>query len=280
MNIDVFFTIILGAVASISLILFKKANDKRFSSWTYSFWWSALAVLFIFPFALSYFEKPESILALTFLTMSALTWTLASVTTMFAFKHADASIVMLVGRLSNASIFLVGWLYIGEKIGIYAVLGLLLTLLGSLVIMFKKGSIRPSKGVLLSMVPVAFLTAAFYFDKQAVATFNPINFIFLQQLMQTVFSFFGVKNKAEIGQLFAEKKKLLIPAIACFVIGYTGFIALLGRNNLSVLPLTYETTVFLGSMMLGVIYLGEKKQLAQKVVGTILALAGVVLLSF
>lgn len=280
MNIDVFYTIALGFIASIPLILFKKASDERFSSWTYSFWWSALAMLFIAPLALRNYSVPSSQAALFFLALSALSWTLTNMFTMLAFKHTDASVVLLVARLSNVSIFLIGWLFLGDGVNLPKFFGLLLTVIGSMALAYQKGKLQFSKGLIYSLLPVIFLTTAFFFDKQATSHFNPFVFIFLQQILETGFSFLGIRNKHEVKDLFVAKKQLLIPAILFFVLGYSGFITLLGRNQLSVLPLTYETTIFLGSMILGTLYLKEREQMRQKILGTILALTGAVLLSF
>lgn len=279
MNIDVFYTIILGFIASVPLILFKKAGDNRFSSWTYSFWWSALATMFIAPLAIRNFAVPNLQLAFGFLALSALAWTLTNMFTMLAFKHADASVVLLVARLSNVTIFLLGWLLLGDEISFVKLLGVLLTVAGSMAIAYQKRKIALNKGFVYSLIPVIFLTVAFYFDKQSVSHFNPFVFIFFQQILETCFAYLGVKNKGEIKMLFTEKKKLIVPAVLCFTVGYCGFISLLNRNQLSVLPLSYETTIFLGTMMLGIFYLKERGKLVQKVVGTILALAGVILLS-
>ena len=280
MNIDVLYTVVFGFIASIPLFLFKKASEERFSSWTYSFWWSALAMLFIMPLAIRNFSIPSTQLAILFLIFSALSWTLTNMFTMFAFKYADASVVFLVGRLSNVSIFLLGWLFLGDGINTPKLLGLLLTVVGSIAVSYQKGKLQFNKGILYSLLPVIFITTAFLFDKQATAYFSPFVFIFFQQILEVIFSFFGIKNKNEIKELFISKKQLIIPAILCFVIGYGGFISLLGRNQLSVLPLTYETTVFLGSMILGVLYLKEKVQLKQKLLGSALAIIGIILLSF
>lgn len=279
MNIDVFYTIILGFIASVPLILFKKAGDNRFSSWTYSFWWSALATLFIAPLAFRNFVVPSFQIAFLFLALSALAWTLTNMFTMLAFKHADASVVLLIARLSNVTIFLLGWLLLGDDVNFIKLLGVMLTVAGSMAIAYQKGKITINKGLVFSLIPVLFLTLAFFFDKQSVGHFNPFIFIFFQQMLETCFAYLGVKNKSEIKVLFVEKKKLIVPAVLCFTIGYCGFISLLNRNQLSVLPLSYETTIFLGTMLLGILYLKEKGKLVQKIIGTVLALTGVILLS-
>ena len=252
-------------LAGTPLILFKKATDQKFSSWSYTFWWSALALIIVSPLALINFSFPSELKSYGLISLSAVGWTLVNLFNFLAFKYADASVVLLIGRLSNVTIFLSGVI-------------LLLVTAGSMAVIFQRKKLAFDKGVLLSFLPVVFMTFAFYFDKQASVYFNPFAYILIQQAIQIIFILPWIKDRQEIMNLIKQKGKYLIPAMFCFVVAFSGFIFLLRSNELSVLPLTYETSIFISSMILGIIFLSERQKLSAKIFGAILTVIGVLLL--
>ena len=177
MNFSVLITIGLGLLAGVPLILFKKANDQKFSSWSYTFWWSALALIIVSPLALINFSFPSELKSYGLISLSAIGWTLVNLFNFLAFKYADASVVLLIGRLSNVTIFLSGVILLSETVGLNKLVGLVLVTAGSMAVIFQGKKLALDKGILLSFLPVAFITFAFYFDKQASVYFNPFAYI-------------------------------------------------------------------------------------------------------
>ncbi len=164
---------IFAVVAIIDKFLLTKAIPSPIS---YAFYVGLLSffVVFFIPFGFSLLPLPLVLLALLTgaVFLGALIFFYQGV-----YKEEVSRVVMIIGGLTPIFIFLLSFVFLGERLAQREILAFLVLILGTILITFKKGVRYKAKGLF------SILLAAFLFALHAVM----IKYIFLQEDFLNVF---------------------------------------------------------------------------------------------
>lgn len=201
-------------------------------------------------------------------------------TQFFARKQLEASRSTILFQLTPLLAFLGSILILGERLTRVKFSGMALIIGGNLVAAYRHGGALNRRGIFFALIAATALACVYIADKFA-SPHYPIGFyIFISYALPALYVFILAMSKDRVSQLLHELRlatwKLPVLALTS-VAGYYFVIKTFRIAEASVVvPIIYTSSII--TALGGIILLHERANMIQKLIGTIVVVAGVVLL--
>jgi len=257
----------------------KLLSAKEFHAATFSTLYSIVSALLIFPFALAEFRMNlDSPLHTILAIISPVCFGLAFYFGLKAYKTTDVSTVSLFSRLSIPIGAFSGILILSEHYTSKSYLGLILVMFGGLLVVYEKGRIVLNKGIFFSALMASGYGIIIVLDKIVLEKFSPFTYVFTNNaVIVLVFLLFSSAGKELLPAV--KKFPLLIFLSAFFgVTSWAGFLKLIEFREISKIYPIWESMALITTVFLGILFLKEKGRIVQKIIGSLITIAGIFLL--
>lgn len=195
-----------------------------------------------------------------------------------SYRFADVSLVYPITTSSPFFILVWALLFLKEDLTIIGILGIILTILGTIVLNRVKGrGFTLGKGVLYAILAAFLYSFGALMDKKGVSQGNFILYVYSMSFFMTTFLFLYSRRS---GELTFEKVKMdgkwvILAGIIVFA-SFTSY-----RYGLTMIELSYATALRQVNVLFGAFFgmmLFGEKMTVNKAMGTIVIMAGVILI--
>ncbi|PIT84046.1 hypothetical protein COU37_05305 [Candidatus Micrarchaeota archaeon CG10_big_fil_rev_8_21_14_0_10_45_29] len=279
------------AIAAVSLhwLLAKNLITKKVNDTAISFLNPLLSTLFFIPavfllgadFGFSggnwlQWQNPGFAIAI----ISGLIWAASMLFNYKSLKHIDVSDSMVISQARIIFVLFISWTLLSEILTIEKLFAAFLIFAGTALCSYKYHKLKLQfSGVLYAVFGAAFSAAAYVLDKMAIAHVPILIFAIASSIPVMLGIFLWDRTALQNAKkaVLAFPKEFLAFGIL-LAISYTSLLLALNMLEASVAVPIYGTRVVLISLG-GILLLREKTQWILKILGAILAFAGVVLIS-
>lgn len=216
------------------------------------------------------------------LTMIGLTlWGLMGRFEYYAKKHTEASVLAITAKIATVMTFVLGVIFLHESFTTSKLVAIVLIISANLLLFAgqKRHTVISREGFLYTSILIAILSVAWIFDTVNVRNWGVGTFTILSFLSPTLVS--GLLPPLKLTEIKAELK--LTPwwqfgvLSILILVGYAFMLKALTVGEASnVIPIISSTTPFV--VILGVIFLGERKNLFRKLFASALAVIAIYLM--
>ena len=254
-------------------------KDEKIDSVAFSIVFQLLTGVLILGYALMRgFSSPNLLPLLPNLALMTFLYGAGNVFIFKALKAIEASEFTIIFATRTVWIILAAVLFLSEQFSLVQLLGTGLILSSVVLVSWQKG-LKLSRGVLLSLAAAACFGLAFANDAFIIRNFDVpsylgIAFIVPALAVWMVFPKSTSKMLPMLKKSFLKKLGVLSVLYATSAI--TIFLAYqIGRNAAQIAPLNQTSTIL--TVLLAIIFLGEKSQLTRKLIGAVLSFIGIIL---
>ena len=254
-------------------------KDEKIDSVAFSIVFQLLTGALILGYALTRgFSSPNLLPLLPNLALMTFLYGAGNVFIFKALKAIEASEFTIIFATRTVWIILAAVLFLSEQFSLVQLLGTGLILSSVVLVSWQKG-LKLSRGVLLSLAAAACFGLAFANDAFIIRNFDVpsylgIAFIVPALAVWMVFPKSSSKMLPMLKKSFLKKLGVLSVLYATSAI--TIFLAYqIGRNAAQIAPLNQTSTIL--TVLLAIIFLGEKSQLTRKLIGAVLSFIGIIL---
>ncbi len=275
-----FAAIISGTLYGLTESINKNITEEKYSSFSYFFLQIFLNFLIFLPIFLLFGSIPRDLNVYLYVVIPVTCTFFGNLFLIKAYKTEDISNINILSRSSLIITFLSGIFLLSETITIEKILGVAAIVFGILVIFYEGKRLKVSFALLLALLSGILTGLNAYFDKKALAFFNPISFIFFANLFLTILLFSIPQSYRDIKKIFTKYKKKIIISRFTSVLAFYLIIWAFQKGAISIANTNFETAFLLSGVIIGIIFLGEKKNIAKKLAGSALCTLGIILLNF
>ncbi len=269
-----------GIISGIGEIFNKNIVEERYSVFSYAFiQWAGASILYVVPFFL-WGSFPKEIVAYVYLGIIVGAVLIGNIALIKAYKTEDISNINILSQISLVVSFLMGTVLLHETANIYKISGLILIIIGVIVIFYERRKIHFTTAYLLALVAGITFGITGYFNKLALNYMNPLSLLFIYNLAESVILLFSPKTLSDIKPILQKYKWKVLASRLCVVIGLYFLIWSIERGNISVVITNYQISFLLSAVIIGIILLNEKNNIAKKLAGSVLCILGIILLNF
>ncbi len=270
--------LLAGIFLGLVYVLEKKLSSENFHPATFVALISGVSGLVSIPLLLYQFKVPENILFWILAFVSVATYGIGYLFSFKAYKLIDVSEIGLINRLNIVFTAIVAILFLSETYTTYSYIGFLLIFIGSLIIVFKRGKILINKGLLFALIMAMGFGLSAVFDKVLVSQFSPFTYVVINNLAVSLLFFSFREARQESVRLFKSKPIPILLTGILSAISWVGFLFVLQSGAVSKIFPIYDTLSLICIVGMGILFLGEKEKILQKISGSILVIIGVFLL--
>lgn len=193
-----------------------------------------------------------------------------------SYRYADASTAYPITTTSPLFILIWGVVIFDEKLSLFGVAGIFVTVFGTLMLNQIRGNAGTSKkGVLFALLAAFLYSLGAIADKFGVHTSNMILYVYMMTVFMTSFLFVTSARRA-LREGFQEKTWHVLTAGVIVFVSFFSY-----RYGLTLIELSYASALrqvnALFAVVLGIIFLREPAGF-RKIMGTVLIVAGMVLI--
>jgi drug/metabolite transporter (DMT)-like permease len=272
--------LIAGTLSGITETLNKNITEKRYSVFSYAFiQWCGALILYAVPFFL-WGALPKQITAYIYLGIVITIVFLGNISLIKAYKTEDISNINILSQVSLIIAFVTGVVFLHETVNIHKILGIIFIIIGIIVIFYEGKKIQFTTAYLLSLIAGISFGLTAYFNKKALYYFNPVSLLFIYNLCETILLLFLPKTLQDVKPILQKYKwKIVVSRLAVFV-GFYLLIWSIQQGSISVVNTNSQTAFLLSTVIIGILLLNEKKNIAKKLAGSLLCTFGIILLNF
>ncbi len=259
--------------------LIERAVAKEVNPLAFSWLNQVIASLVLIPFAFAVWKTPSSNSSWLIILFGGIFWLILSLCQYTSIKKTEVSLKepLSQSRLIWALIF--GVVFLGEVVSISRTIGTLLVVCGGMVLVFhperKWGRLKDS-GVRWTLGTAVVSATVALVDKFALGYFPSEMYAFLAFFVPAILLSCVVHRKKEAVEHLLKKHCVrAISSIILSALSYLLFVQVLSRIDLTQLyPFMQLTTVL--TVIGGMVILGERDHVKQRLIGTIFIIAGVI----
>jgi len=276
---NVFIPLLIASFSiSISQLLNKTLSKKGHSPTTYTSITMLSNALIAIPLLFIQPHFSQSIFIWVLIIASATIYGLSSVLTFKAFKTTDVSIVSIIQRLSIAFISFMGITLLKESYTPKTILGIVLIVASSIILVYKKTKKKIDTGILMSLGSAFFGAIASILDKKILFDFSPYSYVFVNNALIGILFLFNKNTIKETPHLIKNHTMRMLGTSILNVLSFVVLLVVLKNTDVSQTMPVYKGLTLIITVLLGVLFLGEKSQMKQKILGTILGMIGIFLM--
>lgn len=238
--------------------------------------WAVLLSLVVFFITGSYknFSLPTEPAAWIFLAIACTSYAIYERWRFVIAKMLDASVLTIVSNISVAFAFIFSLFLYHETLTVGKLVGASLILVALVLISVAKHKQTISlKGVAVAFVVYSILGLGWALDKKGSLYFNPDTYQILVWIVPLIGIYFPYVKLSEIKYEFKVASWKVIVLAGINVIAYLLQLkALVLADATKVIPILQTSTLL--TVMLGILLLGEKDNVARKIIASLIALVG------
>ena len=272
-------SILAGLAFAVARVVARFLLKKKGSPLAFTAIHDFIAGLTILPLAIIYFRLPENNITWVYFAGVVVFAFLADWSAFTALKKIDISLYQIITQIRHILIIIGGLLVFSEAITIFKLFSVLLIIVGVIVALYVKSKIKLDKrGVWLSALSTVAAVIAFLFAKQTLLDFSTETAVSLELILIGLlsFTFLGFSYRRLHQELVINGRGLVISGIIFGVFELLLFLALSVGEASRVVPAVQSSLIF--AVIAGVVFLKERSNITQKIVGTILIMMGIGLL--
>lgn len=275
-----FFILTLASIAiGLTYIINKKLTHGKVNASTLTFVISYVNAFISIPLLFVNFSITKNPLLWLFVFVSALTFGLSSYFSFRAYKLTDASTVSLVHKLNVVIAALIGIIFLSERYSFLSYIGLILIALCNIFLIYDRKRISIEKGILFAFLMAVTSALAAVFDKIILNDFSPFTYVFVNSILAGVMFSFRKGIVSDGIQLFRQNTKLVLATSVLNVGSWAAFLFVLQNSTVSKTFPIYKSLSLIVPVVLGILLLKETNKFWQKLAGTIIGVAGIILLA-
>ncbi|MBU0535236.1 MAG: DMT family transporter [Patescibacteria group bacterium] len=208
-------------------------------------------------------------------------YSIGNILTFKAFKLAEVSEVSVLFASSTVWSVIAAVIMLGEKLTPKNILGIIIVVLGLIAINIKKSCWKINKGHLYALLGAMLFGVAFTNDAYIVGRYNSVSAYMMLAFALPAFTSILLKPQSvkNIPQFVSKNAipRLFFCAIFYFLSALTIFSAYKLGGPASVISPIQQTSIIF-TVIMGYLFLKERDRMPNKIIGTILAFVGVLLL--
>lgn len=238
----------------------------------------ALSCLLFLPFF--EFKLPSNPWVYFFLTLSCVFYALNNYMLAGVRKNLEASTMGILQQFYTVMITLAGFVLYGEAVTPFKLLGIALIIAGNIMVFWQHGRVKSKKYVLVGLLAYLCNVVAGIIDINHSGEFSLPLYVALLYAIPAMFIFLGKRvHVNEIKKEFkrANKRDYLLTGF-CWSMHYFVLLIAYSMGEVSTITPITSLAVFV-NVLAGYFWLGEKDQIARKIIAAILAIGGIVLIS-
>lgn len=269
-----------GILGGIVEVLLKITVSKKYSSATYVFLINSLVTLIMLPFLINGFKTPSDFLSWFILIVNILMYIGSNLCFISALKYEDISNISLINRVSLILTFVFGILLFKENISFTKILGLILISLAVFIVFFDKEKFKKLKlkGLFYALTAGVFVSLANIAAKYNSNFFSSNIYIFFMYFGLAFFAFFLPKVKGEFTEVFNQVKYKIILIVIMAVTSYKLLIESYHLYSVSLSFVIISIFTITVGVLYGILVLGEKRRLLNKLIGLVIVICGLLFL--
>lgn len=214
------------------------------------------------------------------LASMGLLYALANLSLFKAFQTTDASEVAIIAASRSIWTIISATFLLKEAITTQILFGTLLIILGVVVISRKQKKLEITKGHLLALLAAVFFGFAFTNDAYLLNSFDVSSYMVLAFFLPSITMLMFKPKSIPKLKLFVDRNRLLKMLAASSFYGLAGLAVGMayqsGRNASQIAPISQASIVL--TAILAYIFLKERTNMLNKILGALLVFAGVVFL--
>lgn len=212
--------------------------------------------------------------------LSAILWTGATVFGFHAIKRLSAGEVTILTSSGAVVSIILSIFILGESISLKVVIGTLLVLTSILIVNSEKLSFKSKRGILFALLSALCAGAAVVNDASILTNYEVFSYVAIMSILPgIILILFFPKKLSKSKELLQSKTILLMLVFTSFysLQAVTYYLAYQNGGDISHLSPITKSSIIL-TVILGVIFLNERKNLAKKLLATFVVTIGVILL--
>lgn len=272
--------ICMATFALLSRVLSVKSVSPLAFSVVYGLGASLVSIPLFFVGEWRFVDITPFVLFLTF--VATVCFGVFEATEFFARKYIEASRFTVLFQITPVVTFLSAAIFLGEAVTLEKITAIVLVLLGNSIALYKSAGAVSGKGLFFGLIAVTALGLGYVVDK-AVVTHYPIGFyVFLTYFFPALYCILVMKLRGEplrnIGtELSLNASRLFLLALVS-VAGYYFVMTALTLTEASLaIPIIFSSTLFVSAG--GILFLKERFNIPQKLVGALFVFSGILLLA-
>lgn len=262
--------------------IWQKKISKYFEADTFTYLIQVISVIVILPILILFnsFKFEFNSLNIILVFIAGISWYIGSLITNRSIKATDLTLREPILQTRTIFVILLAAIFLKEDISIFEYIGGLTIFIGSIISSLKEKvdyANFKKDGLFLSFMSAFLIAVSYTFDKYALNFIDVLSWTFLMYLVPLIF-LLPKTNKVLSDIKKQSKINLLTIFIVILVSGiaYIGLLYVISKTNLSrSFPLSQLSFVI---VFLGGLYLGERKNLSHRIMGSIIAIIGGVII--
>ncbi|MBI3587938.1 EamA family transporter [Candidatus Micrarchaeota archaeon] len=267
---------IASAVTSAAGTILKRKGLKADSvhHLSYAVIYNLAGAALLSPVLLFHSPLPNAPQGWLYAGIAALVWAALGIVAFYNYKQVEAPKLSVLNRFRAVFLLLLGALLLGEAITANKIASLALILSSSLLLSFEGNSLKLDRNALIVLATGALYALTFITDKAALGYFSLPAYAFLMYLAPgLIIIAFSAKKPSRHYESLKGMGKWVVLATVVDVIAYGTKLIALKESTAITTGLLLELSLPL-TVILGVAFLGERKDLKKVIVATALAAAG------
>jgi drug/metabolite transporter (DMT)-like permease len=240
-----------------------------------------IAGILLLPFAFVNLHLPHDYNHWLLLLVAVIMIFFADFYGFLSLNRIEASLFQIIGQFRHIIVLFGGFLFFSESLTISKVLAVALIIFGVLITLLEKARLKTNIGyvyALLSVVSISLASLAIKADTNTVSiAFLASASLIVSGVLAAGISLVRHENMRPLIRSNV-RNQLLLAAVIFSVFEFVYFAAL-GKGEASkVIPVTQSSMIF--TLIGGYLFLGERDNMAKKILGSSLIIVGIVLLYF
>lgn len=272
-------SILAGICYGITEAINKDITEEKYSSFSYGFLQYFLNFLIFLVPAVFFVKLPPISTSYLYLLAVVVITLLANTLTIKAYKTEDISSMSILSSVTLLTSVLLGVTFLAENLNVYKISGIFIIVLGIFVIFFEGKKLVARRGLLIALVAKILWGIQPLIDKKALNSFDLLSYLVIVMGILS-FSHFLLPEVVKEARLIFTKYRWQIIISRLFVIaGLFTYLWSIKRGSISIVNTNVDTFFLLVTVLIGIIYLKERKNIAKKLIGCLVCILGIVLLN-
>lgn len=276
-----FLSLFAGFLFAANRLIVRSVLTKKVSPMAFGAVHEMLAGLLLLPVGLYFFSLPHNLTTWIALALGIFFIFLCDLFAFLALKHIEASLYQIIGQLRHIVVLLGAFLLFTEAISLEKIISIILIIVGVSVAMISKSKIAINRGTMYALVSTICIALAFLFIKVTTVDVSPafsssVSLIISGLLMYLLLIVKRDRPKQLIPT--AQRRKFISAAVLFAFFELSLFTALSIGEASKVTPVTQSSMIF--TLIGGYVFLNERTNLKQKIIGSVLIAIGIGLLYF